>query len=164
MGMPLNNLTKKPSPKTSPSTLSPLKLILEVNDMEMNQDNALSEKQSQQLIINNPIETTSVFTGSPSKHIIEKCVPSSNAESYTQDAIDCNIFKPIIDSRIDSHNAETIINTLSTIENGAPRPSLKRSKGVTSTPKPPNVLVYSESIGTRDNVINTLKNVLEKDL
>lgn len=53
---------------------------------------------------------------------------------------------------------------ISVTKNRAPRPSLKRSsKGSLISCKPPNVLVYSDSISTRDSVISTLKRLLEND-
>lgn len=46
------------------------------------------------------------------------------------------------------------------------RSSIKRSKAVVGShkTKPPNVLVYSDSVGTRDNVIKTLHNILDRDM
>lgn len=53
---------------------------------------------------------------------------------------------------------------ISVTKNQAPRPSLKRSsKGSLISCKPPNVLVYSDSISIRDSVISTLKRLLEDD-
>ncbi|GAB0088855.1 biotin--protein ligase [Sergentomyia squamirostris] len=56
----------------------------------------------------------------------------------------------------------------STPSNSNKKPMLKRTKasqGCTSAviSKPPNILVYSDSIMTRDNVIQTLQTVLEED-
>lgn len=48
--------------------------------------------------------------------------------------------------------------------NGAPRPTLVRSKGSLLAAKPPNVLVYSESTATRDAVISTLATLLAEDV
>lgn len=47
--------------------------------------------------------------------------------------------------------------------NGAPRPTLVRSKGSLIASKPPNILVYSESAATRDSVITTLSSILEEN-
>lgn len=49
---------------------------------------------------------------------------------------------------------------------GAIRPSLKRTKkgGAIVDAKPPNILVYSESNTTKENVVQTLKSVLEDDM
>lgn len=53
----------------------------------------------------------------------------------------------------------------SSIKVSTKRPSLKRTKKSSLiSSKPPNVLVYSESIATRDSVIATLKKVLEDDM
>lgn len=43
------------------------------------------------------------------------------------------------------------------------RPKLKRTKGNSLDCKPPNILVFSESTVTRDNVISTLQSVLDRD-
>lgn len=53
----------------------------------------------------------------------------------------------------------------SSIKVSTKRPSLKRTKKSSLiSSKPPNILVYSESIATRDSVIATLKKVLEDDM
>lgn len=44
------------------------------------------------------------------------------------------------------------------------RPPLVRKKGSLSDCKPPNVVVYSESISARDSAISTLKDILEVDV
>uniref|UniRef100_A0A1L8E040 Putative biotin holocarboxylase synthetase/biotin-protein ligase n=1 Tax=Nyssomyia neivai TaxID=330878 RepID=A0A1L8E040_9DIPT len=48
---------------------------------------------------------------------------------------------------------------------GSKKPLLKRTKahGCNSASKPPNILVYSDSLVTRDNVINALQAVLQDD-
>uniref|UniRef100_A0A336MRZ2 CSON000373 protein n=1 Tax=Culicoides sonorensis TaxID=179676 RepID=A0A336MRZ2_CULSO len=64
--------------------------------------------------------------------------------------------------RIDTNTEKSKSTTLHNIC----RPSLKRTKkgGTIEQTKPPNILVFSESNTTKDNVINTLKTVLEKDV
>lgn len=70
---------------------------------------------------------------------IHKVLPVSNAKEQTSDPIQ------------------------STNEKEKIRPKLVRSKGSLVKAKPPNILVYSESIVSRDCVIATLKDIVKEN-
>lgn len=55
---------------------------------------------------------------------------------------------------------------VSLVTQNATRPSLRRTKkgGTIEQAKPPNILVYSDSNTTKENVISTLRTILEKDV
>lgn len=82
--------------------------------------------------------------------------------------------KPVVDTTKKLLNAEKQAVEESVTEvkkpsvsarfNGTTRPTLVRSKGSLHSCKPPNVLVYSDSLATRDSVITTLSSILETDM
>lgn len=104
------------------------------------------------LIISNNIDT---IDSSPKKSPKKSPINSPKIE------IKSEIVSEPSSSKIEEPKPTT---TISVTKNRAPRPSLKRSsKGSLISCKPPNVLVYSDSISTRDSVISTLKRLLEND-
>lgn len=68
----------------------------------------------------------------------------------------------VLGKPIDTGNSKPPANT--SRQNGAHRPLLRRSKGSLLASKPPNVLVYSDSNVTRNNVIETLKIILDREM
>lgn len=74
-------------------------------------------------------------------------------------------FKSINDTKVTTSNGSAVKNQNTSSQSATSRPCLKRTKkGGIIESKPPNVLVYSESTTNRENVISTLKNVLEVDM
>lgn len=148
-----SKIIKKPSPKVSPKA-SPLKIIPEIDfgvKIEVPSNNSLiigeSSKQNNETDkIQNyiPAESKSdlsTVNSVKSPVLCNETVESSSSKSGTST-------KPIISAR----------------ENGAMRPSLVRSKGSIISSKPPNILVYADSILTRDSVISSLNAILEVDM
>ncbi|XP_055847706.1 biotin--protein ligase isoform X2 [Episyrphus balteatus] len=68
----------------------------------------------------------------------------------------------------DEKKAETLASktsdAISAVKNNTKRPSLRRSKESLKECKPLNILVYSDVATSRDNVVSTLKNILERDM
>lgn len=142
----LSGLKKlSPTPKTSPRA-SPLKLIPEI-DFVHEIVKPLSEP------IESPVKSEKLTNNEINKQEIEPIVMSNEEQIETKlnevmDAVKISSVKPKISAR----------------ENGTSRPTLVRTKGVLIASKPPNVLVYADSAVTRDSVISTLSQILERDM
>lgn len=133
-GIGLKRPSPVPSPKTSPRA-SPLKLIPEVDFVEKPKAPPIEPKKSP----SKPVEPIIVFST-----IDDPDGPEEKAKKATETVRT----KPKISTR----------------ENGAGRPALVRNKGSIVACKPPNVLVYADSAITRDSVIASLTQILERDM
>lgn len=154
-----NTKIKKPSPKVSPRT-SPLKLIPET---EIAESLPLADLTKQASIVDLTRELTTEENTKKIKPInleinLTETVEPSNTISSSTNLINAETNGHT--SNEDAPKAAVISTTIS----GAARPTLVRSKGSLLACKPPNVLVYSDSSVTRDNVILTLQNILERDM
>lgn len=85
----------------------------------------------------------------------------TSSSSGAQDLID----KAVKKEEIKAESLPTkISDTVSVLKNNTKRPSLRRSKESLKECKPLNILVYSDVATSRDNVVSTLKNILERDM
>ena len=144
---------RKPSPKTSPRT-SPLKLIPEI-DISVSTE----EDQNKNNEANN-CEDKVDLTRHYNENHTKEMVPKSTIASASNDLISAEKHEPVSVETAEMKKPEPVVSART---NGAVRPQLVRSKGSLLACKPPNVLVYSDSSVTRDNVIRTLRDILETD-
>lgn len=150
---------RKPSPKPSPRT-SPLKLIPEVS-LEKTESppppplaTVEPENVPDAVDLTRELTTSAANLAEPinEKTITRELINSERAEAVektpSQPAAAEKTTQPVVSSR----------------HNGTARPTLVRSKGSLLACKPPNVIVYSDSLATRDSVITMLATILEPDM
>lgn len=123
-----------------------------INDKTLKQPEKVVKKPSPEIT---PLELT------PENQIDEgvknKLKENNNLITEAETSKEKVLKKPVA-----PENSKPIANA--TKQNGAHRPLLRRSKGSLLASKPPNVLVYSDSNVTRNNVIETLKIILDRDM
>jgi biotin---protein ligase len=175
--------TPKTSPRTSPMKIAMQELALEVENIgikeEMEPAESLESIEPDLLAAPTPPVTRKL------DEIKVVAVEDQKVDSVEIESL--KIEEKVEDEQptvaIEAHKSNGVAKlevkppsppTISTTKDHATRPTLQRLP-VTMSPKPilssssksskpPNVLVYSDSIATRDNVIQTLKQVLEKDI
>lgn len=151
---------RKPSPKPSPRT-SPLKLIPEVSleKTESPPPPPLATVEPEN--VPDPVDLTRELTASITN--LAEPIKASTRELINSErtAVAPSVEKTSSPSEAAGKNPQPVVSSR---HNGAARPTLVRSKGSLLACKPPNVIVYSDSLATRDSVIAMLGTILEPDM
>ncbi|KAJ6634628.1 hypothetical protein Bhyg_13204, partial [Pseudolycoriella hygida] len=165
------------SPKVSPRT-SPLKVISEVISKEQAPKPTLSstkgsiaatDKEKPKSILSTtkkPIPVSDEQTPKPSLSSTKDPIAVTDKETpkSTKDSIpvsDEQTPKPTLSSTKDPTPVSN--ENPSTNEKERIRPKLVRNKGSLIKAKPPNILVYSDSVVSRDCVISALKDIVKEN-
>lgn len=166
---PPMKITPETSPKLTPEKLNNLPSS-QITNETIPTDNETVNEVTPELKETNQIKRESVVEST--SHIPEKEVKVHVTDPVTPITIkkDPIPAKPLVDdSKTPAANVTTTPSTKtanSAVVQNASRPSLRRTKkgGTIEQAKPPNILVYSDSNTTKENVISTLKTILEKDV
>lgn len=154
---------RKPSLKPSPRT-SPLKLIPEVS-LEKTESPPPPLAPVEPENVPDAVDLMRELTASVTnltEPITEKTITSELINSERDAASPPSAIEKI--SSPPTATGRTPQPVVSSRHNGAARPTLVRSKGSLLACKPPNVIVYSDSLATRDGVIAMLATILEPDM
>lgn len=105
----------------------------------------------------------SVGENSTPKSVGEKSAPKPVGEKTTPKSVEENSTPMSLDDSATSKPHDENSTPQPTTDGNRPRPKLVRSKGSLVKAKPPNILVYSDSLASRDCVIATLKDIVKAD-
>ncbi|XP_055908964.1 biotin--protein ligase isoform X2 [Eupeodes corollae] len=125
--------------------------------VEVKKDDIIKSKPTEVVIESKPSHLESIVTAK-----IEP-IPRSIPEPSPVPVTPIETVAKKEDKMPDSSKHKTP-EAISAVKNNTKRPSLRRSKESLKESKPLNILVYSDVATSRDNVVSTLKNILEKDM